>query len=263
MDSNSVVAIIALLCFFFFFFFFFLLGGVGFYFFIVKKKDTSEEKTSAMSSQTRISLVPIVSPLLKKFEPFDISEDKLFMDSKERLESIEAFLGSSYRNRNNTDFVEKYERSETMDDLDNTRRVNLNQSKILELEDIVSGLQKEKEHRDMKALEKKKALEEKERIETEAKRLLDNLEKAEAYPVNSMVKRRISLPGPIEDTVLQKLYKLDNLIEYKSSSDLVGDKLKSFYFIEKSSSPKNTEKIEITPEMKYQYNVNKKLHGDL
>lgn len=137
MDSVSVVAIIALLCFFFFFFFFFLLGGVGVYFFIVKKKDTSEEKTSAMTSQTRFPLVPyvphvphvplspIVSPLLKKSEPFDISENNLF---KERL---------------------------------------------VRLEDTVSGLQKEKELRDMKSLEEKKAL--KERIETEYNEISDSM----------------------------------------------------------------------------------------
>ena len=223
MDSNAVVAI-ALLCFFFFFFFFFLLGGVGFYFFIVKKKDTSEEKTRSMTWGPRPPYVhSFLTEPKPEPDPFDISEDKIFKDSKERL---------------------------------------------VRLEDIVSGLQKEKELRDMKALEEKKSLEEKERIETEAKRLLDNLEKAEAYSVNSMEKRMISLSGPIEDAVLQKLYELDNLIHYKSSSDLVGKRMEIFYFLEKSSLPnkentKDTEDTELTPEMKYQYNVNKKLHGDL
>lgn len=211
MDSNSVVAIIALLSFFFFFFF------------IVKKKDTSEEKTIAMTSQTRIPFVPlypIVSPLFKKSEPFNISENKLFMDIKKRL---------------------------------------------VRLEDIVSDLQKEKELREKKALEEKKALKEKERIETEAKRFLDNLKKAEAYPENSMEKRIISLSGPIEDAVLQKLYELDNQIHYKSSSDLVGKRMEIFYFLEKSSFPnkENTEDTELTPEMKYLYTVNERLHGNL
>lgn len=246
MDSNSVVAIIALLC-FFFFFFFFLLGGVSFYFFIVKKKETFEEKT--MASQTRIPLEPlspIVSPLLKKYETFDISEDKLFKDCKERLKSIETFLGSSYKNRNDAEFVKKYGRPENMDDLDNTHRVNLNQSRIFELQNTVSGLQKEKVLK-----EKETDLEQENRIETKTKLLLDNLNNSNAFLENSMEQRIISLSGPIEDAVLQELYRLDKSVHYKSSSDLFEGKMKIFYFLEKFSSPNkvNVEVSEPTPKM--------------
>ena len=263
MDSNSVVVIVALLC-FFFFFFFFLLGGVGFYFFIVKKKDTSEEIFGTMSylrnvaSQPRITPVPLFP--LKKSEPFDISEDKLFKDSNERLKSIETFLGSSYKNRNEAEFVGKYGRPENMDDFNNTRTVNLNQSRILELQDTVFGFQQEKELREKKVLEEKKVLKEQERIESEAKCLFDNLNKGQVYSENSMDKKMISLESPIDDAVLQELYKLDNSIHYKSCSDLFADKMKIFYFLEKYSS---SNKESITQEMKYQYNVNKKLHGGL
>ena len=263
MDSNSVVAIIALLCFFFFFFFFFLLGGVGVYFFIVKKKDTSEEVFSDMS-HLRIPIYPLyplvpLSPFEKSVS-FDISKDK---NIDERLKSVEKFLGSSYENRNDVDFVEKYKRSGNLDDKDNSSRVNLIQQIIFELQDTVSGLKQEKELREKNALEERIAQEEKERIETEAKRLLDNLEKAETYPVNSMEKKRISLPGPIEDAVLQKLYELDNSINFKSVSESFGDNLKILHFLEKSSFPnkENTKDTEITDEMKYQYKVNERLHG--
>ena len=265
MDSNSVVAIIALLCFFFFFFFFFLLGGVGIYFFIVKKNDTSEEVFSDMS-HLRIPIYPL-SPLvplspLEKSVSFDISKDK---NIDERLKSVEKFLGSSYENRNDVDFVEKYKRSGNLDDKDNSSRVNLIQQRIFELQDTVSGLKQEKELREKNALEERIAQEEKERIENEANRLLDNLNKGQVYPENSMEKRMISVPGPIEDAVLQELYRLDKSIHYKSSSDLFEGKQKIFYSLEKYSSPnkENTEDTELTPEMKYLCNVNKKLHGDL
>ena len=182
MDSNSVVVIIALLCFFFFFFFFFLLGG--FYFFLVKKNDTSEKSDTKLLYYPFVP--PIVSPLLKQSAPVDISEGNNNFDNRlesveksletlikiiteynnfdNRLESVEKFLGSSYENRNNVDFVRNYGRPENFND--NNYYISI-QEKISELQETVSVLKQEKELREKNALEERIAQEEKERIKKE------------------------------------------------------------------------------------------------
>ena len=142
-------------------------------------------------------------------------------------------------------------------------RVNLIQQRIFELQDTVSGLKQEKELREKNALEERIAQEEKERIENEAKRLLDNLNKGQVYPENSMEKRMISLPGPIEYAVFEELYRLEKSIHYKSSSDLFEGKQKIFYSLFSFPNKENTEDTDLAPEKMYPYKVNESLQGNL
>ena len=137
--------------------------------------------------------------------------------------------------------------------------------RLVRLEDTVSGLQKEKEKelRDMKALKEQKDLKEQKRIKNEAERLLDNLNKGQVYSENSMEKRMISLPGPIEYAVFEELYRLEKSIHYKSSSDLFEGKQKIFYSLFSFPNKENTEDTDLAPEKMYPYKVNESLQGNL